>query len=82
MREDIGGVGVICALENGGKHGGEHGFELVVVNAPEVGAIGILEDRVGDVGANFCGDGLGGDFFCTDDSLVDEIQAVGFVLCI
>jgi hypothetical protein len=49
LGEDIGGVGAISALEYCGKYV----FELVVINALEIGAIGILEDRVGYVGADF-----------------------------
>ena len=69
-------LGRSAPLENGG----EHVFELVVVDAPKVRAIGVLEDRVGDFGADFRGDHLGGAFFHANNGLMDEIQSVGFVL--
>ena len=78
LGEDVAGVWAIGALDDGGKDF----FEEPVVDASKVGAVGSFEDCVGDVRTDFGGDGFGGALFGPDDGLVDEVDSVGFVLCV
>ncbi len=78
LLEDVACVGVVGALDGSS----DEFVEFVVVDAPVVRAVGSAEYCVGDVGANFVGDGLGGALLCSDDRLVDLVDTVGFVLCV
>ena len=78
VKTDVACVGTVGSLDGGG----DEFMELVVINAPVVGSVGAAEDCVGDVRAHFVGDGFSGAFFCTDNPLVDLVDAVSFVLCI
>ncbi len=53
-----------------------------VVNAFVVAAVGRPEDGIGDVAYNQLGDGFDHTLFGTDDQLIDDIQLVGFLLCL
>ena len=60
--------------------GGDEFVELIVVNAPVVCSVGGTEDCVSNVRAHFVGDGLCCPFFCANNRLIEEIDAVGFFL--
>jgi hypothetical protein len=47
-----------------------------------VAAISHPEDGIGDVPANQLGDGFDHTFFSADDQLIDDVQLVGFLLCL
>jgi hypothetical protein len=47
-----------------------------------VAAASCPEDGIGDVAANQLGDGFDYTFFNADDQLIDDIQSVGFLLCL
>ena len=66
LLEYIAHVGTVSALDGCS----DEFVELVVVNAPEVGAVGSAEDCIGDVGADFLCDGLSGTLFSTNDGLM------------
>jgi hypothetical protein len=44
--------------------------------------VGCPEDGIGDVAANELGDDFNHNFFGADDQLIDDIQLVGFLLCL
>jgi hypothetical protein len=52
------------------------------IDAFVVAAIVRAEDGIGDVTANQLGDGLDHTFFSADDQLIDDVQLVGFLLCL
>ena len=78
LLEDVASVGMVSALDGCS----DKFVELVVVNAPVVGALGSAEDYISDVGADFVGDGLSGPFYSSGDGLIDLVDAVGFILCV
>ena len=75
---DVARVGTVSSLDRCSDKVVEH----VVIDAAVVSAVSGAEDCIGDIGANFVGDGLGGSLFSSDDGLIDLVDAVCFVLCI
>ena len=76
LLEDITRVGTVGAL-NGSI---DKVVELVVVDAPVVGAVGREKNGVGDVRADLFGDGFRCAFLCSNDGLIDHVDAVSFIL--
>ena len=76
LLKDIARVGPVCTLDGCV----DKVVELIVIDAPVVGSVGVAKDSVGDVKDNFVGDGFRCPFFSSDDRLIDHVDAVSFVL--
>jgi len=76
--QNVARVGTVSALDGCS----DELMEFIVIDAAEVRAIGGAEDCIGDVRADFFGDGLGGSLLDPNDGLVDLVDLVGFVLCV
>jgi hypothetical protein len=59
-----------------------HFKQGVGIDASVVTAVSRPKDEIGDVAANQLGDGFNDTFFGTNDLLIDDIQLVGFLLCL
>ncbi len=53
-----------------------------VLNDFVVAAIDRLKDSISDIASNQLGDGFNHTFFGANDQLIDDIQLVGFLLCL
>lgn len=74
--ENTGGAGQICTLDDCIQHV----FDLVIINAFVIQPIGSLEDGVSCVDVHFVDDGFCCPFFCTNNHLIEKIDAIGFFL--
>jgi hypothetical protein len=74
---------VICGWSVSTVDGQFHHFKQgEVVDAFVAAAVGRPKDGIGDVASNQLGDGFDHTFFGAGDRLIDDIQSVGFLLCL
>ncbi len=74
---------VVCGWLVGAVNGHFHHFvQCEIIDAFVVSAVGRPEDSIGYVAADQLGDGFDHAFFGADDQLIDDVQFVGFLLCL
>jgi hypothetical protein len=67
----------------GALYGHFHHFvQCEFIDSFAVAAIGHPEDSIADVAANQLGDGLNHTLFSVNDRLIDDVQLVGFLMCL